>query len=79
MNLAFFGSVVELLLEIGKYLNHEKATELQEKVLDLQRRWDEEVSKGDSMDDALLYTIERELWDICKVYSSSLKGQAAKN
>lgn len=78
MNLAFFGSVVELLVEVGKYINHSKATELQEKVLDLKRRWDEEISKGDDVDDALLYSIERELWDICEVYRSELKGSTAQ-
>lgn len=72
MNFEFFGSVVGLLVEVGKFINHAKATELQEKVLDLRRQWDAEIAKGDNVDDALLYSIERELWNICDVYRTEL-------
>ena len=73
MNLAI--PVIELLIEVGKYLNAKNATALHDRVLDLKRRYNEELAKGDMVDDALLYTLNVELQHIVGVYSATFKGQ----
>ncbi len=68
-----------LLLEVGKFINNEKSNELEKRVLRLRNQYAEEMAKGSLRDDALIYSIRRELFDLCDLYSSQLKGQAAKD
>lgn len=77
MNLAI--PVIELLIEVGKFVNAKNATALHDRVLDLKRRYNEELSKGDMVDDALLYSLNVELQYIIGVYSSTLKGQGTSD
>ena len=77
MNLAI--PVIELLIEVGKFVNAKNATALHDRVLDLKRRYNEEISKGDMVDDALLYSLNVELQYIVGIYSSTLKGQGTSD
>ncbi len=71
--------IVELLVQVGRFVNAERATALQEKVLKLRRMYDEEVAKGENRDDAFVDSIVFELCDLCEVYRSELERQAPKN
>lgn len=77
MNLAI--PVIELLIEVGKFVNAKNATALHDRVLDLKRRYNEELSKGDMVDDALLYSLHVELQYIVGIYSATLKGQGTSD
>lgn len=77
MNLAI--PVLELLVEVGKFINAKNATALQDRVFDLKKRYNEELSKGDLVDDAMLHTLSLELHDIVSIYSASFKGQGTKD
>lgn len=77
MNLAI--PVIELLIQVGKFINNENANSLHDRVLELKKRFNEELSKGDMVDDALLYTLSTELQHIVSVYSASLERPGTKN
>ena len=74
-----FSSVIVLLTEVGKFINAERRTKYQDKVFDLKGRYDEEMAKGDLRDDALIYSLRRELRDICELYGAELKGSSPTN
>ena len=77
MNLAI--PVIELLIQVGKFINAKNETALHDRVLDLKRRYNEELSKGDMVDDAMLFSINMELHNIVTIYSSYLAGQGTKD
>lgn len=77
MNLAI--PVIELLIQVGKFINAKNATALHDRVLDLKRRYNEELSKGDMVDDALLYSLNLELHNVVTIYRSHLEGQGTKD
>lgn len=70
----FIAPLINLTIEALRLWNHEKATEFQDKVYNLLKRYDNEVSKGHLRDDALVDCIRIELRDICELYGSQLKG-----
>lgn len=73
------GSLLNLLTEIGKFVNFEKQNSVQNRILELRAIYDNEISKGTLRDDALIYSIRIELRDICELYCAVLKGQTSKN
>ena len=77
MNLAI--PVLELLVEVGKFINAKNATALQDRVFDLKKRYNEELAKGDLVDDAMLHTLSLELHDIVTIYRSSLERQGTQD
>ena len=74
-----FAAIIPLLTEIGKFINAEKRTEYQDKVFKLAMRHREEMAKGSSRDDALIYSLRSELLLYCELYSSELKGASLAN
>ena len=70
----FITPLINLTVEALRLWNLEKATEFQDKVYTLLKRYDHEVSKGHLRDDALVDSIRIELRDICQLYHSELKG-----
>lgn len=73
------GSLLSLLTEVGKIVNFEKQTSVQERIRELRAIYDNEISKGTLRDDALIYSVRIELRDICELYCALLKGQTTKN
>lgn len=71
--------IFALLTEVAKYLNTEKSQELQDRVFYLRRQYDEEYQKSSLRDDALIYSIRAELFDLCEVYSAEFARQTAKS
>lgn len=77
MNIAI--PVLELLVEVGKFINAKNATALQDRVFDLKKRYNEELSKGDMVDDAMLYTLNLELHNLIAIYRTAIEGQGTKD
>ena len=73
----FIAPLINLTIEALKMWNAHKATEFQDKVYNLLKRYDYEVAKGSSRDDALVDGIRIELRDLCQLYSSQLKGSVS--
>lgn len=73
------GSLFGLLTEVGKLLNFERKTAVQERIQELRSLYDAELSKGNRRDDALIYTIRLELRDICELYRANLAQQVIKD
>lgn len=74
-----FAALIPLLVEVGKFMNAEKRTEYQDKVFNLETRYNEEMAKGSGRDDALIYSLRTELLLYCKLYYSELKGSSLAN
>jgi hypothetical protein len=72
------GPLLGLLAEIGKIINFENSHSVQERVEELRKAYDLEISKGPARDDALIYSIRVELRDICELYCATIKGSAAQ-
>lgn len=68
-----------LLLEVTKFVNHEKANELKKRVLKLKDLYAQEMAKSSYRDDALIYSIRRELFDICDIYRAELERSTVKD
>lgn len=72
------GIIEESLVLVNKLVPSE-SSRIRNKVLDLRKDWDEEISKGEKRSDANLDRIERELRDLVSVYLATLKQAAPKN
>jgi hypothetical protein len=75
----FVGPLINLLVEVGKIVNFENSHALADRVLRLRDEYHAEIAKGSGRDDALIYSIRLELFNISDLYSTNLKGQAVKN
>lgn len=72
------GIIEESLVLVNK-LVPEESQRIRNKVINLRKDWDEEISKGNNRSDANLDRIERELRDLCSIYSSTLKQATSKD
>jgi hypothetical protein len=68
-------SIIKEGLPILDKLIPDEATKIRNLILDYERKWDAEISKGEHRDDALLDMYTRELLDIGRLFSAAL-GQA---
>jgi hypothetical protein len=66
--------VIEEGLTLLNKLVPDEATKIANKIKSLRERWDNEYSKTDKRDDAMLDCIELELRDICELYAFAIKG-----
>lgn len=57
----------------------DEATKIRNKVLDLRRRWDDEISKGSERNDNALDHIQSELLDLGRLFSDTLKQASSKD
>jgi hypothetical protein len=73
----FITPLISLTVEALKLWNANKATEFQDKVYNLLKRYDHEISKGPFRDDALVDNIRIELRDLCGLYHTQLKGPSS--
>jgi hypothetical protein len=67
------GSLLDLLIQVGKFVNFHNANAVRDRVMDLRVLYDQEMAKGDNRDDALVYSIRAELRHICQLYCSALE------
>ena len=72
------GPLLNLLIEVGKIINFENQTSVQERIKKLREDYDVEMAKGSLRDDALIYSIRVELRDICELYCAHIERQTAK-
>ena len=70
------GSILNLLTELGKIVNFENQTVIQDRIKELRGLYDTEIAKGPDRDDALIYSLRVELRDICELYCATIKGSA---
>ena len=73
------GPLLDLLIQVGKFVNFHNSNAVLDRVLELRQLYDEEMAKGQDRDDALVYSIRAELRHICNLYCTTLKGQAASD
>ncbi len=73
------GPIFNLLTEVAKHINFEQANRYADRLFELQRNYEQELAKGNQRDDALIFSIRSELFDLCNVYSAAIKGQATKS
>jgi hypothetical protein len=78
MNPEVILGVIENGLVLLNKLVPDQATKIASKIKSLRERWDNEISKGDKRDDALLDSIEYELRDIRELFSSAITSAASK-
>lgn len=71
--------VIEESLVLVNKLVPEESSRIRRRVLNLRKDWDEEISKGVNRNDAKLDALERELLDICSLYSSTLKQATSQD
>lgn len=71
------GPLLSLLTEVGKLINSDKSAEVMERITELRKLYDMEISKGSGRDDALIYSIRIELCDLCNLYCAYLKGKTS--
>ena len=71
--------VIEESLELLNKIVPDQATKIARSILELRGKWDEEVSKGDNRDDAMLDCIRLQLSDIRELFSSAIKSAALKS
>lgn len=71
------GIIEQGLILLNKIVPDE-SSRIAHKILSLRQRWDHEISKGSSRDDALLDSIELELRDIRELYASAIAAAASK-
>lgn len=70
--------IIEQGLVLLNKLVPEEASRIAGKIKSLRNRWDHEISKGSQRDDALLDSIERELFDIRELYATAIESAASK-
>lgn len=68
--------VLEAGLSIWK---NAQSTKYQKAILDLKRKRDDELNKGDKMDHAYLDKLERDIMWLSELFSSEVKSEAFKN
>ena len=73
------GPLLNLLVEVGKIINFENSNSVADRVFRLREEYAKEMAKGAARDDANIYSIRLELFNICDLYSTQLKGQTAKD
>ena len=56
-----------------------QSTKYQKAILDLKRKRDDELNKGDKMDHAYLDKLERDIMWLSELFSSEVKSEAFKN
>ncbi|MBL0233162.1 MAG: hypothetical protein IPQ08_05815 [Chitinophagaceae bacterium] len=78
MNPEIILGVIENGLVLLNKLVPDQATVIANKIKSLRERWDNEISKGDKRDDALLDSIEYELRDIRELFSTAITSAALK-
>ena len=71
--------VVEEGLTLLNKLVPDQALKIAKEIKSLRDRWDNEISKGNNMDDAMLDSIELELRDLCQVYAAAVKHANASD
>lgn len=70
--------IIEQGLVLLNKLVPEEASRIAAKIKDLRERWDDEISKGDKRNDALLDNLERELRDIRELYATAITSASLK-
>jgi len=68
------------VLEAGLQLwNTKQSRKYQESIMDLKKRRDDELNKGDEMDHAYLDKLERDIMFLSNLFSTEIKSEAFKN
>ena len=68
------------VLEAGLQLwNTKQSRKYQESIMDLKKRRDDELNKGDEMDHAYLDKLERDIMFLSNLFSTEIKSEALKN
>lgn len=73
------GPLLDLLVQVGKMVNFHNSNAVRDRVLDLRVMYDQEMAKGESRDDALVYSIRAELRHICQLYCAKLERPATSD
>lgn len=71
--------IIEQSLVLINKLVPDEASRIRNRVLNLRKEWDAEISKGSDRNDAKLDHLELELRDICQLYSATIKQAAPKD
>ncbi len=79
MNPTLILSVIEQALTLINKIVPDDAEKISNKIKDLRSKWDEEYSKLDSRDDALLDCIELELRDISELFFAAVKKSSSQD
>ncbi len=77
METAILGIIEEGLVLLNK-LVPEEASRIANKIKDFRGKWDEEFSKLEKRDDAMLDCIELELRDIRELFSTAIASATSK-
>lgn len=72
------GIIEESLVLVNK-LVPEESQRIRNRILNLRKEWDEEVSKGPNRSDSKLDHLELELRDICQLFSATIKSATSKD
>lgn len=68
------------VLEAGLSIwQHSQSTKYQKAILDLKKRMDDELNKGDKADDAYLHKLERDLLWLSDLFATEVRSEAFKN
>ncbi|NDC57042.1 MAG: hypothetical protein EBZ69_09625 [Alphaproteobacteria bacterium] len=67
------GPLLDLLVQVGKFVNFHNANAVKDRVMNLRVMYDQEMAKGENRDDALVYSIRAELRHICQLYCAHLE------
>ena len=68
------------VLEAGLTLwNTRQSRKYQESILDLKKKRDDELNKGDKMDDSYLHKLERDILFLSDLFATEVRSEAFKN
>lgn len=66
--------LLSIMSEGLKFMNVFQATRLNDQIMELRRKFDEELAKGSNRDDAALDGYERELCELGHLFLAGLKS-----
>lgn len=72
-----FKALIELAASVASIIDRKGERKYKEKLLELERAYDKENSK-ERPDMARLYSIERELCRIVRIFDSEIRGETTK-
>lgn len=68
------------VLEAGlKLWNTRQSRKYQESIMDLKKKRDDELNKGDEMDHAYLDKLERDIMFLSNLFATEIRSEAFKN
>ena len=68
------------VLDAGLQLwNTRQSRKYQESIMDLKKKRDDELNKGDEMDDAYLHKLERDILYLSNLFATEIRSETFKN